>query len=85
MYGFMCVSLTTAIWDNLATQLSLPVSMTHTTGEPESSPVVVIEPPCCNGPKHLNCAMSHLHSSSACVPASQWFYLKTVRGQQALA
>mmetsp|Transcript_3963 Transcript_3963/g.11520 ORF Transcript_3963/g.11520 Transcript_3963/m.11520 type:complete len:579 (+) Transcript_3963:262-1998(+) len=31
MYGFMCVSLTSSIWDNLASQLALPVSMTHTT------------------------------------------------------
>lgn len=34
MYGFMCVSLTSSIWDNLASQLALPVSMTHTTGAP---------------------------------------------------
>lgn len=31
MYGFMCVALTASIWDNLASQLALPVSMTHTT------------------------------------------------------
>jgi sodium-dependent phosphate transporter len=31
MYGFMCVSLSSAIWDNTATFFSLPVSMTHTT------------------------------------------------------
>jgi hypothetical protein len=30
--SYRCVSLTTAIWDNLASQLALPVSMTHTTG-----------------------------------------------------
>ena len=34
MYGFMCVALTAAIWDNLATLLYLPVSTTHTTGAP---------------------------------------------------
>ena len=32
MYGFMCVAGTAALWDNLATLLSLPVSTTHTTG-----------------------------------------------------
>ena len=32
MYGFMCVAATAAIWDNLATYFSLPVSTTHTTG-----------------------------------------------------
>jgi sodium-dependent phosphate transporter len=31
LYGFMCVSLTTSIWDNLASYLALPVSMTHTS------------------------------------------------------
>lgn len=36
MYGFMCVALTAAIWDNLATLLYLPVSTTHTTGARDS-------------------------------------------------
>jgi sodium-dependent phosphate transporter len=31
MYGFMCVAGTAALWDNLATTLSLPVSTIHTT------------------------------------------------------
>ncbi|KAL6767359.1 hypothetical protein ACKKBF_B34960 [Auxenochlorella protothecoides x Auxenochlorella symbiontica] len=31
MYGFLAVSMTTAFWDNTASYLALPVSMTHTT------------------------------------------------------
>ncbi len=72
MYGFMCVSLTTAIWDNLATQLALPVSMTHTTGELESSLVVVVEPPCCNGPKKCELC-NELCVCILLVPVSQLF------------
>lgn len=31
MYGFLAVSMTTAFWDNTASYLAMPVSMTHTT------------------------------------------------------
>lgn len=31
MFGFLAVSVTTAFWDNTASYLALPVSMTHTT------------------------------------------------------
>lgn len=31
MYGFMCVTITGAFWDNMASYLSIPVSTTHTT------------------------------------------------------
>jgi solute carrier family 20 (sodium-dependent phosphate transporter) len=31
MYGFLCVLIAAAIWDNLACHLELPVSTTHTT------------------------------------------------------
>lgn len=41
LYGFMCVSFTTAIWDNLAAQLGLPVSMTHTSGKQPRISVVI--------------------------------------------
>lgn len=49
MYGFMCVALTSSIWDNLATQLALPVSMTHTTGVPlcqTATPLACPKPRC---------------------------------------
>ncbi|KAK2075849.1 hypothetical protein QBZ16_001590 [Prototheca wickerhamii] len=31
MFGFLAVSMTTAFWDNFASYMALPVSMTHTT------------------------------------------------------
>lgn len=65
--GFMCVALSSSIWDNTASYFGLPVSMTHTTGDP-----VMRRALCCFDRASVanglhDCATCN--SAGACMPA----------------